>query len=104
MRDQARDRIVRAAHVAHMQRVLVIPERANVGNLSAGFGIKRCAVEDDFALAAGRQFVHRAVFGDNRFDAEIARRRSKIKVRLGAIRFRELCINGIRNILTPALP
>ena len=58
MRDQSGDGIIRAAHLGQLQRVLVIPERADVGDLSAGFGIERRAVQHDFAFRARRQFVN----------------------------------------------
>ncbi len=82
VRDQSRDRVVRAAHVGKLHGVFVVPERADVGNLSAGFGIKHRAIENDFAFRAGRQFVHRAVFGDDGFDAAIFCGRAEIKIRL----------------------
>ena len=63
VRDQARDGIVRAAHFGQFQRAFVIPERAGVGDLPAGFGIERRAVEHDFAFGAGGQFVDAGRFG-----------------------------------------
>ena len=89
VRDQAGDGVIRAAHFGNLHRVLVVPERPDVGNLSAGFGVENGAVQNDFAFRAGRQFVHRAVLGDDGLDAAIFRGRRKIKIGLGAIRFRE---------------
>ncbi len=104
MRDQARDGIIRAAHVGHLHGVLVVPQRANVGNLSARFGIEHRAIENDFAFRAGGQFVHRAVFGDDGFDAAIFRGCFEIKIRLRALRFGEFCVDWIGDVLMPAFP
>ncbi len=81
-----RDNTRRALRQLH--RVLVVPQRADVGDLSARFGVKHRAVEDNFAFRARREFVYRAVLGDDGFDAAIFRARLKIEIRLGAVRFR----------------
>ena len=57
VRDQSGNGIIRAAHFGKLHRVFVVPERADVGNLSARFGVEHRAVEDDFAFRARRE-VH----------------------------------------------
>ena len=57
VRDQPGDGIVRAAHVGKLHRVLVVPERADVGNLSAGFGIERRCGRGRFRLPR-RRAIH----------------------------------------------
>ena len=104
VRDQARDGIIRAAHFGKLHRVLVVPERPDVGDLPARFGVKHRAIEDDFAFRARRQFIYCAVLRDDGFDAAIFRGRPEIEIRLGAIRFRELRVHRIRDVLVPAFP
>jgi hypothetical protein len=72
MRDQAGDRVVRAAHFGHFERAGIVVEAAGVGHLAAGFGVDGGAVEDDFGFRAGLDFVHLAVLGDDGFDAAVA--------------------------------
>ena len=103
VRDQSGNGIIRAAHVGKLHRVLVVPERAGVGDLSAGFGVKHRAIEDDFAFSARRELIHRAVFGDDGLDAAIFRGRAEIKIRFRAIRFRELRVHRIRDVLCARL-
>ncbi len=104
MRDQAGDWIVCAAHFGDRDGVLVVPERADVGNLSAGFGVEDRAIQDNFAFRAGWEFVYRAVLCDDGFDAAIFRARLEIKIRLRAIPFRKFRVHRIRDVLVPALP
>ncbi len=104
MRDQAGDRIIRAAHFGKLHRVLVVPKRADVGDLSAGFGVEHRAIEDDFAFRSRWQFVDCAILGDDGLDAAIFRRRIEIKIRLRAISFREFSIHRIRDVFVPAFP
>ena len=69
MGDQAGDGVVRAAHFGEFERFGIVVERAGVGDLAAGFGVDRGAVEHDFGFVASFNFVYRAVFGDDGFDA-----------------------------------
>ena len=104
MRDQAGDGIIRAAHFRQFQRAFVIPERAGVGDLPAGFRIEGRAVEHDFAFGARGQFVDEPLGGDDGFDAAVARAGAVVKVGLGAERFRQLGIGGTGDFLMRAFP
>ena len=48
VRDQSGDRIVGAPYFGDFERFGIVVEAAGVGDLAAGFGIDRGAVEDDF--------------------------------------------------------
>ena len=104
VRDQPRDRIIRAAHFGHFERFRIVVEAAGIGDLSARFGIDRGAVEDDFGFRALLDFVYRAVFGDDGFDAAVARCGAEVKVGLGFVCFRELRVGGIRGFFVRAFP
>ena len=98
VRDESGDRIIRAVHFGDFERFGIVVEAAGVRDLSAGFGIDRGAVEDDFGFRALLDFVYRALLGDDGFDAAIARRRAEVEVRLGLEGFRELRVGGIRRL------
>ena len=52
VRDKSADRIIGAADFGHFQRFGIIVEAAGIGDLAAGFGVDRGAVEHDFGFLA----------------------------------------------------
>ena len=94
VRDEAADRIVGAFHFGELERHVVVVERAGVGHLAAGFGVDGGAVENDFGFVARLDFVYLALFGDDAFDARIARLRAEVKIGLGLECFVEFQIDG----------
>ncbi len=104
MRHEARDWIIGAPHVGYFEGSFVVPERARIGDLAAGFGIERRAVENNFAFRARRQFAGEPFGSDDRLDAAVARARAIVKIRLGAKRFRQFRVSGARDFLVRAFP
>ncbi len=90
VRDQSGDGVIRAAHFGHFERFGIVEEAADVGDLAAGFGVDRGAVEDDFRFRTFFDFVYLALLGDDGFDAAIARVGAKVKIRLGLVCLRKL--------------
>ena len=82
----------------------VVVKCAGVGDLSAGFGIDGGAIENDFGFFARADFVDRAVFGDDGFDAAVFARGAKVKIGLGFESFGELGEDWIGGILVRAFP
>ncbi len=104
VRDQSGDGVVRAAHLGNFERARIVVEAAGIGDLPAGFGIDRSAVEHDFGFGPRFDLIHRALLGDDRFDARVARLRAKIKFLLRLVRLRQLRVNRIRRVFVGALP
>ena len=104
VRDESGDRIVRAVNFGDFERFGIVVEAAGVGDLAAGFGIDRGAIEDDFGFGALLDFVYRAFLGDDGFDAAIARVGAEVEVRLGLECFREPGVGGIGDFLVRAFP
>ena len=57
MRAHSLDRVVAALHFGNDGVVIVAVEPSAVAHLSAGFGVERRVVEDDFAFLAGLEFL-----------------------------------------------
>src|SRR6202051_1678670 len=104
MSDEASGGIERTAYVSETLRAGVVIEAADVRHLAAGFGVDGGAIEHDFAVFAGFEFVDGAAFGDDRFDAAIFGSSGEIKARLGLEGVRNFCIDGIDAFLGCALP
>ena len=104
VRDQARDRVVRARNVRQQLRAGRVVKRARVGHLPARFGIDHGAIENDFTRLASLQFVDGTVLADDRFDANVFRAYIAIKILLGLEVLRNLGKRRIRRILVRAFP
>ena len=104
MGDQASNRIIRTANLGELERFGIVVERAGVGDLAAGFGVDRGAVQDDFGLGSGLDFVYGAFFGDDGLDARVARLGAKVEILFGLVRLREFRVDGIGGILLRTFP
>ena len=72
MRAHSLDRVVTAFHLRDDGVVVVTVKPSPVAHLSAGLGIKRSVIEDDFAFFAGLEFLRAlAVVDDGQHFAAI---------------------------------